>query len=119
MIDLDSGTFFKDTLHAQFAAPLGDLGSAVGHHKSSGSQLEAEEFPPAIAEPMGSLDAPVRQEVTARNLLQRVELWGGTGPRETHGIVSQPHRAPSQICGAPESDGDSQSLIPVPWISIV
>ncbi|RMB93176.1 hypothetical protein DUI87_30405 [Hirundo rustica rustica] len=78
-----------------FPAPLGDLGSARGHHESPGSQLEGEEFPPVGDEPMGSVDAPLGQEVKAGNLLQRVETWAGIGPTETHGIVSQPHGAPS------------------------
>ncbi|RMB88966.1 hypothetical protein DUI87_34674 [Hirundo rustica rustica] len=59
---------------------------------------------------MGSADAPLGQEVTAGNLLQRVETWAGIGPTETHGIVSQPHGAPFQPHGNPSRVMDVNGL---------
>ncbi|RMB88415.1 hypothetical protein DUI87_35215 [Hirundo rustica rustica] len=47
---------------------------------------------------MGSADAPLGQEVTAGNLLQRVETWAGIGPRRPTGLCPspmEPHSSPT------------------------
>lgn len=63
----------KSLVPFEFVAPLEDLGGTVGCHKAPGLLGKGDEILPFVAILKGSVDAPIRQEVTGSKPLQGVE----------------------------------------------